>query len=305
MFPFIASNNPIHHILDKPVSGTEHIVILGKPGITLHMASLVLAAIVAFIVLRIAAKQIALGDESQGTNRYLTKGRLSQIIEVISIYMRDNVIRPVLGTDTAKFLPYLLSLFFFILTCNILGMIPFADVQNVVGNKAFGFSADFDWAIFGGTATSNLAVTGGLAIVSFLVIQFHAFKSLGIGGWAHHLTGGAPLYLLPIMLPIEFMGMFIKPAALAIRLFANMVAGHTMLAVLTMFGMIAFQATENWLITGSVEVVSTIAAICISFLELFVAFLQAFIFMFLTAVFIGQMSHHGEHEEHAEPATTS
>ena len=73
---------------------------------------------------------------------------------------------------------------------------------------------------------------------------------LGVGGWAHHLTGGAPLYLLPIMLPIEFMGMFIKPAALAIRLFANMVAGHTMLAVLTMFGMLAFQSTAGLDVDG-------------------------------------------------------
>jgi F-type H+-transporting ATPase subunit a len=304
MFPLLASNNPIHHILDKPISGTEHITFLGKPALTMHMVSLLIAATVAFLILRTAAKKISIGHESQGTDRYLTKGRLSQIIEVITLYMRDTVIKPVLGHDTNKFLPYLLSLFFFILTCNILGMIPFADIQYVAGNKAFGFSSEFDWAIFGGTATSNLAVTAGLAIVSFFVIQMHAFKSLGIGGWAHHLTGGAPLYLLPIMLPIEFMGMFIKPAALAIRLFANMVAGHTMLAVLTMFGMIAFQSTQNWLLTGSVEAVSTIAAVCISFLELFVAFLQAFIFMFLTTVFIGQMSHHGEHEEHAEPATS-
>ena len=304
MFPFLASNNPIHHILDKPISGVEHITFLGKPAFTMHMASLLIAATVSFLVLRIAAKSISIGHEGEGTDRYLTKGRLSQIIEVITLYMRDTVIKPVLGHDTNKFLPYLLSLFFFILACNILGMIPFADIQYVVGNKAFGLSSEFNWAIFGGTATSNLAVTLGLAFVSFVVIQCHAFKSLGIGGWAQHLTGGAPLYLLPIMLPIEFMGMFIKPAALAIRLFANMVAGHTMLAVLTMFGMIAFQTTESWLMTGAVEAVSTVAAVCISFLELFVAFLQAFIFMFLTTVFIGQMSHHDEHEEHAEPATS-
>ena len=304
MFPLLASNNPIHHILDKPISGTEHLTFLGKPAFTMHMASLLLAATVAFIVLRIAAKQISIGKASLGTDRYLTKGRLSQIIEVITLYMRDTVIKPVLGDNTQKFLPYLLALFFFILACNVLGMVPFADVQYVVGNKAFGLSSEFDWAVFGGTATSNLAVTAGLAIVSFFVIQVHAFKSLGIGGWAHHLTGGAPLYLLPIMLPIELMGIFIKPAALAIRLFANMVAGHTMLAVLTMFGMIAFQSTESWLMTGSVEAVSIVAAVCISFLELFVAFLQAFIFMFLTTVFIGQMSHHGEHEEHTETVTS-
>lgn len=291
MFPFIASNNPIHHILDKPVSGVES-------GFTIHMASLFLAAIVTLTILWYSARRISVGDESLGTDRYLTKGRIPQLIEVITLYMRDSVIKPVLGKDTNRFLPYLLSVFYFILTCNLLGMIPFADIQIMFGKLAM--QRETDWILFGGTATSNINITIGLAIVSFFVIQVHAFKSLGIGGWAHHLTGGAPLYLLPIMLPIEFMGMFIKPAALAIRLFANMVGGHTMLAVLTMFGMMAFEATSSWFITGSIGLVSTIAAVVISFLELFVAFLQAFIFMFLTTVFIGQMSSHGdEHEEHA------
>ncbi len=292
MSPILASNNPIHHILDKPIT------LFGHPGITIHMASLVIAGFVTFLILKSAAKRIAVGSESEGTDRYLTTGGLAQLIEVITLYLRDKVIEPVLGHDTNRFLPYLLSLFYFILTCNILGMIPFADVQVVVGKITT--ESEIDWAMFGGTATSNINVTIGLALISFVVIQFHAFRSLGIGGWAHHLTGGAPLYLLPIMLPIEFMGMFIKPAALAIRLFANMVGGHTMLAVLTMFGMMAFEATSSWLLTGSIELVSTIAAVIISFLELFVAFLQAFIFMFLTTVFIGQMSHHGEeHDNHA------
>jgi F-type H+-transporting ATPase subunit a len=298
MIPFLASNNPIHHILDKPVTGTESFTLFGKPGFTIHMASLFVAAFVTFIILKYSAKRIAVGDASEGTQRYLTKGRVAQLIEVITLYMRDNVIKPVLGHDTNRFLPYLLSVFYFILTCNLLGMIPFADIQTVVGKLTT--KSEFDWAVFGGTATSNINVTIGLALVSFIVIQIHAFKSLGIGGWAHHLTGGAPLYLLPIMLPIEFMGIFIKPAALAIRLFANMVGGHTMLAVLMMFGMMTFEATSSWFITGSIGFVSTIAAVVISFLELFVAFLQAFIFMFLTTVFIGQMSSHGdEHEEHA------
>lgn len=299
----LASSNPIHHILDKPVSGGEHIDMLGKAGLTIHMVSLLLAAFVTFIILRIAAKRIAVGEESQGTDRFLTKGRVPQIIEVITLYMRDTILRPILGHETERYLPYLLSLFFFILTCNLLGMIPFADIQTVLGKVTT--SSEYDWAVFGGTATSNLAVTAGLAIISFVVIQFHAFKSLGLGGWAQHLTGGAPLYLLPLMLPLEFMGMFIKPTALAIRLFANMVGGHTMLAVLTMFGMMTFEATSSWLLTGTIEAVSIIAAVVISFLELFVSFLQAFIFMLLTAVFIAQMSHHGDaNEEHAlEPAT--
>ena len=294
MSVLLASSNPIHHILDKPVSGAD--------TITIHMVSLVVAAVVTLIVLRYAASRISVGDESQGTDRYLTKGRIPQIIEVITLYLRDSVIKPVLGPDTNRFLPYLLSVFYFILTCNLLGMVPFADIQTVIGKLAF--QTEGDWSVFGGTATSNINVTIALAIVSFIVIQVHAFRSLGVGGWAHHLTGGAPLYLLPIMLPIEFMGMFIKPAALAIRLFANMVGGHTMLAVLMMFGMMAFEATSSWAITGSISLVSMIAAVVISFLELFVAFLQAFIFMFLTTVFIGQMSHHEEHDEQSAPATS-
>ena len=108
----LASSNPIHHILDKPVGGGEHINMLGKAGITIHMVSLLLAAIITFIILRIAAKRIAVGEESQGTDRFLTKGRVPQIIEVITLYLRDTILRPVLGHETERYLPYLLSLFF-------------------------------------------------------------------------------------------------------------------------------------------------------------------------------------------------
>ena len=90
MFTFIASNNPIHHILDKPISGVEHITLLGKPVFTTHMASLLLAAIVTFVVLKIAAKRIAIGHESEGTSRYLTNGRIPQIIEVVAQDKREE-----------------------------------------------------------------------------------------------------------------------------------------------------------------------------------------------------------------------
>ncbi|HJO15283.1 MAG TPA: F0F1 ATP synthase subunit A [Phycisphaerales bacterium] len=291
MLHLLASNNPIHHITDKEVSG----------AVTLHMATLVVAGIVAFIVLMRAANSIRTGHETQGTYRYLTKGRVSQVFEVISMYLIENAIRPILGKDTMKFVPFLLSMFFFILTCNLLGLVPLADLQHMLTGLHV---PDARWALFGGTATANLAVTMGLAILSFVAIQYQGFHSLGIKGWAHHLTGGAPLFLLPIMLPVELLGLFIKPTALAIRLFANMVAGHTLMAVLASFGTMALLATENWLTSGAISLVSIIAAVPISFLELFVAFLQAFIFMFLTTVFIGQMTHHHEedHEHDHEPA---
>jgi F-type H+-transporting ATPase subunit a len=284
----LLASNPIHHIVDQKIEWLH-------PDLTLHMATLVVAGIITLVVLLFAASAIQTGHVDSGTPRYLTRGRLSQLIEVISMYLIENAIRPMLGADTKRFVPFLLSLFFFILTCNLLGLIPTVDFQHAITGLT---DADQRWAIFGGTATANLAVTLGLGITAFGAIQYQGFRSLGVKGWCQHLSGGAPLYLLPIMLPVELLGLFIKPVALAIRLFANMVAGHTLMAVLAGFGTTAYVSTQNWLASGSITLISILAAIPVSFLELFVAFLQAFIFMFLTAVFIGQMTHH--HEEHAE-----
>ncbi len=295
MTRFLASDNPIHHVIDQKIDWLHS-------DLTMHMVTLVVAGIVGMLVLLRAASAIKTGQEAQGTDRHLTKGRLSQLIEVISMYLIENAIRPILGEDTKRFLPFLLSLFFFILTCNLLGLVPTLDVQHAFTGLN---ESESRWMLFGGTATANLAVTLGLALMSFVAIQYQGFRSLGIKGWASHLTGGAPLYLLPIMLPVELLGLFIKPVALAIRLFANMVAGHTLMAVLASFGTMAYTSTMNWLTSGTISAVSIIAAIPISFLELFVAFLQAFIFMFLTTVFIGQMTHHHEeHEEHDESHAT-
>ena len=287
MIELLAAGSPIDHVTDKTVSG----------ALTLHMVSLGLAFVVGMAVLLLSARAISTGKEQVGTPRFLTKGRLAQLVEVITLYLLDNAIRPVLKEESDRFTPFLLSLFFFVLTCNMLGLIPIMDVQHLAGHFT-----DFDnhFAYVGGTATSSLGVTIGLALFSFVAIQYQGFRSLGIKGWCMHLTGGAPLYLLPIMLPVELLGLFIKPVALAIRLFANMLAGHTLLAVLTGFGVTAWHMSDaNWLITGGIEAIAVVAAIMISFLELFVAFLQAFIFMFLTSVFIGQMTHFHE-DDHDE-----
>jgi len=287
MIELLAAGSPIDHVTDKTVSG----------ALTLHMVSLGLAFVVGMAVLLLSARAISTGKEQVGTPRFLTKGRLAQLVEVITLYLLDNAIRPVLKEESDRFTPFLLSLFFFVLTCNMLGLIPIMDVQHLAGHFT---SFDSHFAYVGGTATSSLGVTIGLALFSFVAIQYQGFRSLGIKGWCMHLTGGAPLYLLPIMLPVELLGLFIKPVALAIRLFANMLAGHTLLAVLTGFGVTAWHMSDaNWLITGGIEAIAVVAAIMISFLELFVAFLQAFIFMFLTSVFIGQMTHFHE-DDHDE-----
>lgn len=282
----LAASDPISHVVDKPIVG----------GFSMHVVTLIVAALLVVWALMVAAKAIDTGSESEGHDRYVTKGVFSQMIEVIVLYLRDTVIRPQLGADTNKFLPYLLTLFFFILFNNLIGLVPLMDVQHLFGLHNL---------YIGGTATGNLAVTAALATVAFFVINVSGLIHLGPKQYLMHFTGGVPVTLgmipvILIMIPVEIMGMFIKPAALAIRLFANMTAGHVLLAVLMGFTAAGLDALGP---AGGapITLISLVAAVGIMFLEIFVAFLQAFIFMFLTALFIAQFRHHHE-EDHAEHA---
>lgn len=286
MFLLAESNNPLNHVLDYIPAGSP---------LPMHTTTLIVACILTILVMMYVAKKIQTGPESDGNKRYITKGRLGQCIEVMIVYLRDEMLEPVLGErDTRRYFPYLLTLFFFILFNNLLGLIPTLDFLHLIGVHE-------TW--FGGTATGNINITAGLAVIAFLVIFVHAIRELGIGGFLGHMTGGlhnehwALWPVIPIIFVVELAGLFIKPAALAIRLFANMLAGHTLLAVLLSFGAGAATAAGQFTFTaGAITVISGIAAVAIMFLELFVAFLQAFIFMFLTSVFISLMSHHDEHE---------
>ena len=296
---------------DDPASHVKDVILLPgdwHPGqfriLTMHMVTLIVAGIATVLLLMLAGKAIATGPESEGNDRYITKGRFAQVIEAMVVYLRDEMLVPVLGDHGArKFLPFLLTLFFFILCNNLIGIIPFADLQHLLGiDKMMGGKT---W--FGGTATSNIAITAGLAIIAGLVIVVNGFIDLGPKEFFKHMTGGLVdgppvqvLLLSPVILIVffvEILGLFIKPTALAIRLFANMVAGHILLAVLLSFGYAAVKGAGGfggtpiliWGVTG-------IASLLIFFLEVFVAFLQAFIFMFLTAVFVSLLMHHDDHD---------
>ena len=298
-----AGGNPIEHVVDKDLHG----ITVSGTKVALSAISLVVGAAVLFVLLFGASRQIQTGPATAGTDRYLTKGRLAQLVEVLVQGLRDGVIEPLLGKETtARFLPFLLTIFFFVLTLNMFGMIPFGDAQELVftvlGHEHSLASGETPiW--FGGTATASIAVTAGLATLSFFAILYQGFRDLGVKGFIEHMAGGkdllyGPLMLkavVPIMLVVEILGLFIKPAALSIRLFANMVAGHTLMATLLGFGALALNA-KGWGLAIPVSAISVVAAVAISVLELFVAFLQAFVFMFLTAVFIGMMSHHGDHD---------
>lgn len=302
MSVFLASgSDPISHIVDKSVFNTP---------IMLSMVTVVGSAIILCFCLMRAAKGTSTGTATLGNRRYLPSGKFAAMIEVMVVYLRDEMLVPVMGERlTKRYLSYLLTLFFFILVLNIVGLIPFVDIQHGIhwftGMQFADLHESSTAALFGGAATASISVTGALALISFIVVQVQGFRELGIGGWLEHLCGGRELVrgsiflwlVIPIIFVVELGGIFVKPAALAIRLFANMVAGHTLLLTLLGFGALAAKAGLGTFSVAGITLVSCIGAILITFLEVFVALLQAFIFMFLTAVFISLMAHE-EHEEH-------
>lgn len=282
----LAADSPIGHVVNHPFTYFGD----GWWLWNAHVGTLVLSGLILIILGPMVAKQIATGPETEGNERYLTKGRFAQTIEVICLYLREKAVRPLLHDRTDRFMPFLWTVFFFILVNNLIGLIPIMDILHLF-NEEWKSSHR---APIGGTATGNIAVTAVLAVISFIVINIAGVRELGLGGYLKHLTGGAPAFIWPILVPVEILGTFIKPIALAIRLFANMTAGHVLLATLFMF--VGMSLSAGIAVGAPVTLISCIGAIAIMFLELFVAFLQAFVFMFLTTVFISQLSHHGDHD---------
>jgi F-type H+-transporting ATPase subunit a len=296
----LGAGDPVAHVANHKFIVAD---LLGIKDLWLwsgHIGNLVLSGLILCILGPWAASKIATGPESEGSSRYVTRNRLAHMIEVLCVYLREEVVRPLLGSQTDRMMPFLWTLFFFIWVNNLLGMIPLLDLQHI----ASGYLKSNHLAVVGGTATQSLFVTAVLAVISFLVINFAGIRSLGVGGYLHHLTGGAPFFIWPIIVPVEIVGTFVKPFALAIRLFANMTAGHILLATLlgfmgTALATLAGAKDGSFGLSIAALVGAGAGAIAIFFLEVFVATLQAFVFMFLTTVFISQLAHHDhEHDEH-------
>ena len=193
------------------------------------------------------------------------------MLEAMLLFFRDKVARPCIGGHEAdRFVPFLWTLFFFVLTLNLLGLIP--------------------WM---GSPTGSLATTAALAMVTFVTVIAAGLKKLGALGFLKaqvpHMDLPFPLKLLlvPMVFVIELFGLLVKHGVLAVRLLANMMAGHVVLAVIVAF--IAASVQSLWWYV--VAPTSLAGAVAISLLELFVAFLQAYIFTFLTALFIGMAVH--------------
>ncbi len=298
----LAADNPVTHVLPQAWKVGD---LFGMHGVWLwssHVGNLILSGLLTVLILWWAAGKIATGPEALGHDRYVTRNPFAHMIEVILVYLRDNTAAPLLGSRTNTFMPLLWTFFFFILINNILGLVPITDLLHIADHFAAEPGEHIFSGLLGATATQNIFVTGMLALIAALAINIAGIRELGLGGYLKHLTAGTPWYLWPLMIPIEIMGTIIKPVALALRLFANMTAGHILVAVLFMFAVQGIGMLSGGgfgvVLGGGIGLVSVIAAIAIYFLEIFVAFLQAFVFMFLTTVFISQLSHHGEHEHH-------
>lgn len=189
------------------------------------------------------------------------------IIEIIVLFLRDEVVHPNLGHKGDGYMGYFSTLFFFILTLNLIGLVP-----------------------FGSTATGNLAVTAGLALTTFALINFAGIREQGVIGYFSHIVPkGVPGWLYPLLFPIELIGLLTKTFALCIRLFANMIAGH--IVILAFISFIFIFGSLSAIVGFGVAPISVGLVLFTLLLELFVAFLQAYVFVFLTAIFTGAAMH--------------
>ena len=240
----------MHHVTDQEFLGFFR---------SKHLVFFCLAALVVIVMARLAIHSYREGRVPTG---------FAALIEPVVLFIRDDIAEKNIGHgDGRKYTSLLCSFFFFILVAALLGLMPFS-----------------------ATSTGNLAVTLALATISFLAQQWAGISKFGV---VHHFAGivppGLPLWLLPIMIPVEIISMFTKPFALMIRLFANMLAGH--MVITTLLLLVPLMSAVSTFFGVSMIPVSLLLSLFIMLLEVLVAFIQAYIFTLLTSIFIGMYAH--------------
>jgi len=246
----------MHHVVDTRY-GDLYVGGLNV-GPTKHMAYFAGAAVLVIILVRLAMRSY---------KQRIPRG-LGAAVEGLVVFVRDEIAEKNIGHgDGARFTPLLLSFFFFILIAALLGLMPFQ-----------------------ATSTGNISVTMGLAFVAFLAMQWAGISKHGV---VHHFAAmvppGLPWFLVPIMIVVELVGLIARPFALTVRLFANMIAGH--MVITTLLLLIPLMAKVHIALGVAMIPVSLGLALFIMFLEILVAFLQAFIFTLLSSIFIGMAAH--------------
>jgi F-type H+-transporting ATPase subunit a len=232
---------------------------------TKHVYFLFIAAILVFLTMYLAGRMM----KKQRAFEAAPRG-FAGAVEAMVLFVRNDIAIANIGHDGAKFAPFIMTLFFFILYSNLLGLFP-----------------------WGASPTGNLAVTAALAIVVFLTVEISGMIKLGPTGYLHTIfpqipgmAGVGGTVMSVAMAPIEIISKLVKPFALAVRLFGNMTAGH--FVILSLFGIIfLFGQLQGW--NWLIALVTAMLVLAIMMLELFVAFLQAYVFALLSSVFIGLM----------------
>lgn len=284
----LASANPLDHVVQHPlVTHEAHWGFLLTPsGVVTLLSDHIVMLVAAGALLILFVPKAVRKRRGAGRIDSLVPTGFANFFETVCEYLRKEVAEPALQHHTDRFIKYIWSVFFFILTVNLLGLVPIAPISALFGTH------------IGGTATGNIFVTAALAVSTMLMMVVNGLRLGGVAYLAHFCPG--PIWLAPLLVPVELIGLVAKIFALAVRLFANMIAGHILLAVLVGFVLSAWAAMgAGGGIAIAIPVV--IGAVAITFLEIFVAFLQAFIFTFLTTTFIGMsvVVHHDEQHEEA------
>ena len=268
-------NTILHHIADS-----KSVEVYGLP-ISKHVIMLLLSAIITMII-------SIVGTKHYRKNIYAKPRGLSQIFEILMDFINSEIVIPNIGKNNTKtWTPLAMTFFVFILTCNLLGLIPFFEFIKWGGGG-------------GSTPTGNFSVTVALAIITFFAIIIAGVKKHGfIGHWKNMVPGGIPKPVLLILIPIEIIGMFVKPFALTMRLGANMTAGHIGMVAIFALPIILGNGIQdpnnlNYSIGFFAGFIAVLLNTGIYALELIVSLVQAYVFTLLSCVFIG-MAIHADH----------
>jgi F-type H+-transporting ATPase subunit a len=236
-----------------------------SPHLTKHAVMMICAALVTGFAAVFAARR-AVRDQGRGV--------FPNMVEATAVFLRDQVVAPGIGEHHARaWFPLIATLFFFILSCNLLGLLP---------------------PPFGATATGNVNVTGGLALITLACMILGGMFEKGVFRfWIGLVPHGVPWWMWPLVWLIEAFGLLTKPFALTVRLFANMTAGHVIMAVLGGFLVVGGPSFGAWLLNKTMVVPPSIAFyLFINVFEVAIAFIQAYIFATLSSIFIGMMLSH-------------
>jgi F-type H+-transporting ATPase subunit a len=289
---FDAGSLIINHVSN---SSLEHPLIHLPPifgidvSITKHVLMLWLVATALFVFVTVTVR----GYLRRGAT---TPSRPMMVLELVVEFIRDNIARPNVGNKWVRtYTPLFLTLFLFILGANVIGLIPIFDVLALINHTVLHLPEDafLTRVTHGGvTATGNYNVTAGLATITFFAIIVAGSRAHGfVKHWTNMIPHGVPKPVLLILIPIEIMGMFVRPFALTMRLAANMSGGHIAILAILSLAFVLEGMAGGAVATAVGAFASLFLAVPVSGLEIIVVLVQAYVFTLLTAVFVGMAIH--------------